>query len=352
MIYGICRYLTDRVLDEDKGVLIVVPTIGLVTQMVNDFKDYSSLNGWGVEGMVSMSTDKKGGIKTIHVTTWQSIFRLPPEWFERFDALIVDEAHQAKAASLVQIGKTCNASFRYGFSGSIDSEDETTEMTLRGLFGFKYVATTTKDLMDRKEVATATVHCVHLTYDYPYNIPSKDYQKEIEWMVSQQPRNRFLLDLADNADGNVLILFSLVEKHGKVLKEMAKGLKKEVFFVYGGVDVDERERIRKLAETHKGCIILASYQTFSTGISIRNLHHIMFGSPTKSFSRVVQSIGRGLRTSKTKTECTIWDLFDEIYGDGANPSSYNYTFKHFLERAKIYIKEGFKYNIEKVGLTK
>src|SRR5690606_35613371 len=110
-----------------------------------------------------------------------------------------------------------------------------------------------------------------------------------------------------NLDGNVLILFSLVEKHGKVLRELAKKYDKELFFVYGGTDVDQREKIRQIAETHKGCIILASYQTFSTGVNIRNIRHIIFASPTKSFTRVIQSIGRGLRTSATKTECDVYD---------------------------------------------
>lgn len=284
-----------------------------------------------------------------YISTWQSVFREPAEWFENFRALIIDEVHLATANSLTGIGKKCNAEFRIGMSGSINSEDETSEMTLKGLFGFKMVTTTTKKLMDDGTVAKLKVNCVHLKYSPKPNL-KKDYQKEISWLVAQTKRNEFIVELANNLDGNVLVLFGLVEKHGKVLREIAKRFDKELFFVYGGTDTDQRENIRRLAEEHKGCIILASYQTFSTGVNIRNIRHIVFASPTKSFSRVIQSIGRGLRTNSTKTHCDVYDLFDEIYGSSDDPDTYNFTFKHFIERVKIYVKEGFEYSIDKVNL--
>lgn len=348
IIYSMCRVLLDEVFDNER-ILIVVPTIGLVTQLRNDFRDYSSLNGWNVDDHVTCSTDKNvGPLGRIHITTWQSIYKKDSDWFDSFRCLMVDEAHQAKAASLVAIANNCNAEFRYGLSGSIDSEDETTDMTLRGIFGFKYVTTTTKKLMEDKTIAHAVMNCIHLTYEGDTIKPKTDYQKEIQWLAQSEERNNFIVDLANNLEGNVLVLFSLVEKHGKPLRDMMKASKgKDVYFVYGGVAVDDREKIRQMAERHKGCIILASYQTFSTGVNIRNIHHIVFASPTKSFTRVIQSIGRGLRTSETKTSCQIWDLFDQLYGDDKQSSSFNHTFRHFLERIKIYIKEGFEYTINK-----
>ena len=350
IIYGIVKYLSDEEFEENERLLIVVPTINLVTQLKSDFKDYSSINGWNVDDCVSLSTDKQGTRnKKILITTWQSIYKQPKEWFDSFRALIVDEVHQATAASLVGIGKKCNAEFRIGLSGSINDEDETSEMTLKGLFGFKHTTTTTKKLMDEGIVAKLKVNCIHLKYDEKVPLP-KDYQKEMAWIVKQEERNNLLIELANNMNGNVLILFSLVEKHGKILREIAKKYDKECFFVYGGTDTDQRENIRKIAEKHEGCIILASYQTFSTGVNIRNIRHIIFASPTKSFSRVIQSIGRGLRTSETKTHCDVYDLFDEIYGDPKDQNTYNYTFKHFLERVKIYIKEGFEYSVDRVNL--
>lgn len=352
IIYGICRYLLDNVLEKGERILVIVPTIGLVTQLKSDFADYSSLNGWDADANMVLSTESKGKRNEkapIFVQTWQSCFKLPEEYFSQFRAIITDEVHQAAANSLVSIGKKCNAEFRIGLSGSINEEDEATDMTLTGIYGTKYTTVTTKQLMDEGTVAKLKVNCIQLKYEK--NDFSGSYQKELEYIVQNNDRNRLIMDMANELEGNVLILFGLVEKHGKPLKELSKKYQKELFFVYGGTDVDDREKIRKLAETHKkGCIILASYQTFSTGVNIRNIRHIIFASPTKSFSRVIQSIGRGLRTSLTKTHCDVYDLFDEIRGDYKDPSSFNYTFKHFLERVKIYVKEGFEYSVNKVDI--
>jgi superfamily II DNA or RNA helicase len=350
IIYGISKYLVDEVFEDNEKVLIVVPTINLVTQLKSDFKDYSSANQWPVDELVGLiGGGNKETNKSIIISTWQSIYKKDAEWFEQFRALIVDEVHLATAASIVGIGKKCDAEFRIGLSGSINEDDETAELTLKGLFGFKMVTTTTKKLMDEGTVAKLKINCVHIKYEDKVDLV-KDYAKEIDWIVRQENRNKFTIDLANQLDGNVLILFSLVEKHGKPLLELAKKQGKEVYFVYGGTEADQRENIRKLAEAHKGCLIVASYKTFSTGVNIRNIRHIIFASPTKSFSRVIQSIGRGLRTSATKTHCDVYDLFDEIYGNQKDPNTYNFAFKHFLERVKIYIKEGFEYSIEKIHL--
>lgn len=350
MIYGITRYLLDNELEEGERVLVIVPTISLVNQLRADFRDYSTLNGFDVDGMMACSTDKKvDDSRPILVSTWQSIFRKDRDWFDQFRCLIVDEAHQAKANSLVGIAKKCNAEFRFGFSGSIDSDDETTEMTLRGMFGFKYVATTTKQLMDEGTVSTAHVE-VHLLKHGFGGGRFIDYQQEQDYLVSHPDRNAFISRLAASQEGNVLVLFSLVEKHGKPLLELLKASGRDVFFVYGGVKGDAREEIRQIVEHHSNAIILASYQTFSTGINIRSIRHIIFAASTKSFTRVVQSIGRGLRKSEKKDKCTIHDVADEVYGDKQNPSSYNYTFRHLLERLNIYTKEGFDHVIEKRNL--
>jgi superfamily II DNA or RNA helicase len=351
IIYGICRYLIDEVFDDKEKILIIVPTLNLVSQLKSDFKDYSTLNNWDVDSNVGFYTGKtKEKEKRILISTWQSIYKEPPEWFEEYRGMICDEVHLAAAKSISDIGKKCEAEYRIGLSGSINEEDETNDLTLRGLFGFKHVTTTTKKLMEDGIVADLTVKCIHVKYSEPKPKISKEYADEITWIARQKERNEFIINLGNSLSGNVLILFSLVEKHGKILLEIAKKQNKEVFFVYGGTDVDQREKIRALAEKHKGCIILASYQTFSTGVNIRNINHIVFASPTKSFTRVIQSIGRGLRVSETKTSCDVYDLFDEIHGNVKAPSSYNHTFKHFVERVKIYISEGFKYEIEKLEL--
>jgi superfamily II DNA or RNA helicase len=352
IIYTAVKFLVDRVFDKSERVLIVVPTIGLISQMINDFKDYSSLNGWDVSSLVGAYGAGQKSDKQIIVATWQSIYKHRAEWFDSFRFMVFDEVHQATAQSLTGIGQKCNAEFRMGLSGSIDDEDETSELTLKGLFGSKLTATTTKDLMRRGLIAELDIHGVQLSYKFvdKQYFKKKDYQKEIDWVMKQPGRNEFIVDLADRVEGNVLVLFSLVEKQGKPLFKMAKETAtKEVFFVYGGTDVDQREKIRQIAETHKGCIIFASYQTFATGVSIRSINNIIFASTTKSFTRVIQSIGRGLRKSATKTKCTLFDIFDSIYG-GTDPEKANYSFRHFIERIKIYTREGHDFDVTKVEI--
>jgi superfamily II DNA or RNA helicase len=125
-----------------------------------------------------------------------------------------------------------------------------------------------------------------------------------------------------------------------------KAENRKVFFVYGGTDTEQREQIRALTEKENNAIIVASYGTFSTGINIKNLHNIIFASPSKSRIRNLQSIGRGLRTSETKSSCTLYDIGDDLTWK----SKKNYTLLHMIERIKIYNDEHFEYKLIKVNL--
>ena len=171
------------------------------------------------------------------------------------------------------------------------------------------------------------------------------YAEELDYLVSKDTRNKFILDLCNTITGNTLCLFQLVEKHGKILYDGMKG-KENVYFVYGGTDTDQREKIRGLVEKHKNSTTIASYGTFSTGINIRNIHNIVLASPSKSKIRVLQSIGRGLRTSSTKDSILIFDIADDIsYKDRRN-----FTLNHFFERLNIYNEQQFNYEISKVRI--
>jgi len=141
-----------------------------------------------------------------------------------------------------------------------------------------------------------------------------------------------------------LVLFQLIEKHGKILHSILEEIvdsSRKIFFVYGGTDADTREKVRELVEKEKDAIICASYGVYSTGINIRNLHNIVFASPSKSRIRNLQSIGRGLRRSETKEAATLYDISDDLSYNGKK----NYTLNHFIERVKIYTSEYFPYHI-------
>ena len=168
------------------------------------------------------------------------------------------------------------------------------------------------------------------------------YQDEVDWLVRDHWRNNFISNLTLRCEGNSLVLFQFVEKHGSVLFEMIKGKagpNRPVYFVYGGTDTEQRENIRALTEKADNAIIIASYGTFSTGINIKNLHNIVFASPSKSQIRVLQSIGRSLRKSDDGRISKLYDLVDNLQ----HKSRKNYTLLHGEERLKIYQKEQFQY---------
>ena len=147
------------------------------------------------------------------------------------------------------------------------------------------------------------------------------------------------------------MLFQLVEKHGEILHKLIKekaDKDRKVFFVFGGTDTDDREQIRAITEKLDNAIIVASFGTFSTGINIRNLHNIVFSSPTKSPIRVLQSIGRGLRVGDNKDSATVYDVSDNLSYKGKD----NFTLNHFKERVNIYNREGFDYTIHTVDIDK
>jgi superfamily II DNA or RNA helicase len=121
---------------------------------------------------------------------------------------------------------------------------------------------------------------------------------------------------------------------------------KTLHYVHGGVKGDERNDIRALVEESSNALIVASYGTFSTGINIKNLSNVVFGSPSKSKIRVLQSIGRGLRLSTSKDSCKLYDIVDDIeYGKWTN-----FTLKHYADRVKLYNEEQFAYSIHKFNL--
>ena len=151
--------------------------------------------------------------------------------------------------------------------------------------------------------------------------------------------------------GNTLILYSRVETHGAILYEKINNNKqsdRKVFFVHGGIDADERELIREITEREINAIIVASYGTFSTGINIRNLHNVIFPSPSKSRVRNLQSIGRVLRKGTNKIKAILYDISD----DCTYNSRKNYTLNHLIERIKIYNEENFNYEIITIQLKK
>ena len=336
-----------------KGI-IIVPTTSLVEQLYSDFSDYSSNNGWDVESNIHKvyAGKEKTSDKSLVITTWQSIYQLPKETFLDYDFVIGDEAHLFKAQSLTKVmTNLVNAKYRIGLTGTLDGT-KTHKLVLEGLFGPVNRVTTTKQLIDNKQLSQFKIKCLVLKHSEEIckELKTAEYQKEIEYLILNEARNKFIKNLALSLKTNSLILYQYVDKHGKILYDMIKNSKnigdRKVFFVYGNTDVDAREEIRRIMEIEKDAIVVASFGTFSTGINIRNLHNIIFASPSKSRVRNLQSIGRGLRQNEGKEIAVLYDIADDL----RTGKHTNYTLKHFIERVKIYNEEKFEYKLYKIGL--
>lgn len=350
IIYMIARYVQSV---SEKKILLVVPTTSLVEQMVGDFTEYDP-TGEIVNSCHKIYSGKsKETDLPIVVTTWQSIYKMPADWFEKFDAVIVDEAHQADAGSLTGILEKCTTvPYRIGLTGTLKGS-KTNEMFMRGIFGKLIKTTTTKKLMDEGTLVDLDIDVYRIKYnDDERKLVSKlkTYQDEIKFITTHEARNKFLVALALSQKNNSLLLFNFVEGHGEKLFAMAQGAAekagKQLYIIHGNTPVEERERVRALVELHDNIIIFASYAVFSTGVNMKNLHVVIFGHPFKSRTRNLQSIGRSLRTSSGKTTALLVDICDDLQYN----KKLNNTMNHSIERLKIYESEQFKYRIKEINL--
>lgn len=327
--------------------LIIVPTVSLVLQMKKDFEEYA---GRGLKiHCITAGVDKES-TENVVISTWQSIYKMPKQWFNQFGVVIGDEVHQFKATSLKTImEKLENCRYRFGFTGTLDGS-QTNKITLEGLFGPVRQVTTTVELQEQGHVAELDIKIVVLKHDKDSSklVSKMNYQDEVDFIVRNDKRNKFIRNLSLSLEGNSLILFQFVDKHGKMLYDMLtqKEPDRKIFFIHGGVDGENREEVRGIVENEANAIIVASFGTFSTGVNIRNLHNIVLASPSKSRIRVLQSIGRGLRIGDNKNKMVLYDIADDL----RHGSRTNFTLQHLNERMNIYNDQLFVYKIYNTDL--
>jgi superfamily II DNA or RNA helicase len=333
-----------------KKILIIVPTTSLVSQMYSDFADY----GWDVEKYCHkiFQGQSKETNKKVVISTWQSIYKMPRDYWDQFNVVVGDECHLFKANSLNKImDRLTGCKYRFGTTGTLDGS-KTHKLVLTGLFGDVKQVTTTRKLIDSKTLADFSIKCIVLKYPEKIckEMKGTKYAEEVEWIVTNNRRNEFIKNLVLDLKGNTLVLFNFVEKHGIPLHNLLKDGSDEnrrVFFVHGGVDAEVREEIRRITEKEKNAIIVASYGTFSTGVNIRNLHNVIFTSPSKSRVRNLQSIGRGLRKGNNKESAVLYDIADDM----KYKSHMNFALRHFYERLNIYNEEKFDFKIHEVKIS-
>jgi superfamily II DNA or RNA helicase len=343
IIYALVRYYIEKL--EDKKILIVVPSTGLVEQMYSDFADY----GWFPDEYCHKlyAGADKNTPKEVIISTWQSIYNLPKSYFSQFGTVFVDEAHLAKAKSLTGImTKLHDCKYRIGLTGTLDGT-EIHRLVLEGLFNKHKQVTTTSELIRRKQLSDLHISC--LVLNHPKDKRNRfNYQEESSLLAVDPARNKFIANLVKDQEGNSLVLCRFIVQLDHLYEMLNKDVLRKVFMIYGGTDTEDRNEIRGIVEKENNAIIIASYGVFSQGINIKRLHNIIFGSPYKSQIKVLQSIGRGLRVAEDKKQLKVFDIVDDLSYNGRE----NYTLKHFKERITIYNEQSFEYDIIPVKLKK
>ena len=312
--------------------LIITPISGLLTQIKGDFEDY----GYDVNN-ISYDINSKCPLT---ILTWQKIQHIKnQDWYDQWDVVIVDEVHQADAKQLSTIMmKMQYAIYRFGLTGTLKDAKSST-MSLIGLFGPIVKTKSTRELIDEGYLAEIKIKTITLKYNEDDRKTCKqlDYKKELDFVLNHKQRNKFISKLITSLEGNVLVLFNFKENHGIPFYELVKSMtNRPVYYISGDIKEKERDRIKEIIKNSTDSITIASV-VFATGISIPSLNHLVFTSPAKAKIRSLQSIGRVLRKTKTKTNCILWDFCDDL----TIHKHKNYVYKHFLERIDIYNEELF-----------
>jgi len=365
MIYSCIRYILSNY--PDKKVLLIVPNISLVNQMLADFKDYGFEDADEYISILYSDTKKKCDFrKPVLISTWQSIYKKAEFFFKDYIGVICDEVHLAKSLSIQTIMKKCkHAEFRLGFSGTLPTEPAEL-MTIRGYIGQTLYKVHYKELIDRGILSKLKI--ANLVLKYPNDVIMKNkkrpYNEEVDTIIEYEPRNevfRYILDNVKESD-NVLILVNRIE-HLKTVKTYIENYVKrtnrncEVHEFYGKVKAEKREELRKNMNDNAGIIMVATYDTMSTGINIKRIHHVIFASSYKSKIKILQSLGRGLRVHAEKALLVLWDIVDDMTWKrkkrtGEIVTEKNHVYKHYEERLNYYNENGFSHITRKLDIEK
>ena len=391
VIYMLYRYC----IENNLKLLITVPNVSLVEQLFSDFKDYVS-DDHNVDDYVAMWHAKTEKVKKqVVISTWQTLSK-QKEILSDFDFYICDEAHSAKAEEITNIIDGLeNCKYRIGLTGTLNGS-EMHEIDMIARFGDIHKSVTTRQLIDIGLISDLEIHIHRLKYSESERKAYKGivgvkknqkYQREIDYILTSDNRNKYIIDLALNLPNNTIMLFNRVDAHADILhdkvKEVAKAHYKNVFFISGKINAKEREYIRKKMDdelpkfyvVHKdneklifdenewesekskydnfeevigSNILMGTYGTISTGINIKQLHNLIFCHPLKSKITTLQSIGRILRKANGKSMVHLYDLADDFRLK--SNSAFNYSLKHSSDRIEIYEEQEFDYDITEINL--
>jgi superfamily II DNA or RNA helicase len=356
--FMVVAYMLEKL--EKKKILMIVPNVSLVVQAAGDFEQYN-------KSRVPIRIQQiYAGVKlrpssNIVIGTYQSLVKYDEEYFSQFDAVFVDETHKAKATSIQTIMDKCwHCDYRFGLSGTIPKRGTVSRLSLMSAMGPLVTQVKANYLQDEGHIAKCKVLQIHMDY-------ATDAQKEAFSFLSKSPQDRqklfsleqnfinendrrldFVCNVIKKSTSNSLVLFHKIAYGEKLYKKLKEITDKKVYYVDGSVNADIREEFKSRMEKNDDVIIVASYGTFSTGISIKNIHNVFFTESFKSEVIIRQSIGRGLRLHSSKDVVKIYDFIDDFRYKLDDHDWLNYIYRHGMERRKIYKEEKFPYEVQNI----
>lgn len=345
--------------------LIIVPNISLIIQTYEDFQDYSNKDTTLNIQMISGQTDKELKSDThVVIGTFQSLVKQGNQFFESFDVVCVDEAHFTQAKSVKEtLAKCKNVVYRFGLSGTLEKDDFAERLTLQAFLGPLINKVSAEFLFQNKYATPVQVKVIKLDY---LDEDTKDKLQQIrkrrnsidgakildierKLVIESDIRLKYICNLVNKTTKNTLVLFHNVKAdYGKRIQERIIEISKDkdVFYVDGDTDVEKREYYKQSLEFGENKVLIASFGTFSTGISVKNIHNIVFAESFKSDKIIRQSIGRGMRLHSTKEKTNIIDIVDDFSYNGDK----NFLMRHMEKRLEIYETQGFPFKIYDVKL--
>lgn len=375
LLISILIFYTLVNIDPDAKFLIIVPSINLVTQFTDNIYEYffgfdnkeinlnDDNNLIRIEEIMSDKPRKFFTKKNpnIFVGCYQSLEKYPKEFFEQFHTVACDEAHGAKSNTLTTILKrTFGFAYnRFGVSGTFPSDDSLEILNIQSVLGPNVTKIEASTLVESGTITPMNIKAVILNHNVSdindrlsqikkMGAGSDAFRLEKEFIQQSQKRLDFIVKLIQKCDSNTLILFHTIEYGQRILNELKSNISdKDFYYIDGEISNKEREFIKKEMENTKENvkILVASFGTLSTGVSITAIFNVVFADSFKSEQIIIQSIGRALRKHDQKKVATIFDLVDVFNPNQMNNILYN----HYKERQKFYLKR--KYPFKEIKMT-
>lgn len=395
LVISIVMFYILKNINPDAKFLVIVPSITLVTQFYENIMEYNYgtnyLEKYGdevefrdhlidtilkddpeynpchikMEEIMSDKPRKYTGPSqpNVYVGCYQSLEKWPKEFFQQFHTVACDEAHGAKAATLTSILKRTfgHAYNRFGVSGTFPNDETLEILTIQSVLGPKVTQIEASTLVESGTITPMNIKAVilnhatgemneRLAYIRRMGAGAEAFRYEKEYVQQSDKRLDFLKKLVEKCDSNTLVLFYTIEYGTKIFEKLKSELPdKDFMYIDGEINNKQRESIKKEMEKTDGKVkvLVASYGTLSTGVSINAIFNVVFAdSAGKSEQIVIQSIGRALRKHDQKKIATIFDIVDVFDPKELN----NILYKHFLEREKFYNKRKYPYKIIKMNL--